>query len=676
MARSRNEDGTLTTVLELATIGFGTWTLYCHGVVFAAGGFHTLVRLAWIPVLLASLLVILRVPLRARPTDPPPPTPGTGRTSPWVRLLCAGIVVLGYALSENYLVLWGGGVFILAWFLLDGSPHVAGRGQPQPETASAANNAALMILVVVAVGVTLVTHRADLDDSFYLSMAIGALDSPETPLLSSDSMFGVEGLPLQNPIYKTNTYELLLASCSRLTGADLKWLYYLAFPALSAALLVPTTWLAARELGSSRPTLAAALVLLVMVTWGDVHWSHANFGLVRLFQGKAVLVSVAVPAIIYFSARFVHRGDAASWAYLLLAQIGALGLSANGVFTAPLASGLVLLGSVRPSSLHVRRFAVGILASAYVLAFGIVLSLELSAVAAAQPEPLRQVGTAANLHAVLGSGMRADLILAGLLSLAAIPSAPERWRTTTGWALAIVLLLLSPITSDAVAFVQALNWRILWAAPFPLILGLALAGVSSLGPSWRSVRLGSVVAAVIATLFAWPSAPWTTSRDNEAVIASPRAKVDPFHNFAAFLVGATPPGGVVLAPWDVSAWLPTFHHHPPAIEIREFHLRLIERARGPEEASLRRHLQRLVELDPEEEMSIPPRPGGRFKSFRRDLDAFGVTTVLVDQELPWKRQLTTRLRAAGFQGRSLGIYQLWVRPVPQRGEEQNDVEHS
>ncbi len=654
-------------IVEWATVAFGSWTLYCHAVVFSGGSFRSLVRFSWAPILMGVLVAIaLSRASKTRPTQPAAPFANKeGRTNSWARLLCAVGVVIAYAYSGNYLVLWMGGTLLAFVLLLDGPPagssSATDHGPPEADRGALGS---LFLLALVAVVITLVTHRSDLDDSLYLNMAVGALDHPELPLLSQDTIFGYDGLPLLNPIYRTSTYELLVAVCSYLTSADVKWLYYLAFPALTAALIVPTTYAAMRELGSPRPALGVAFVVVLMVTWGDVHWTHANFGFVRLFQGKAVLVSVGIPAIVYFAARFVHRPGLVSWGFLLAAQVAALGLSANGLFAAPTAAGLVLAGRLGPTKSEVGRVLLGLLASSYVILLGIVVAFDLAVITTAQPEPIRTLGTATNLHAVLGYGLHADVILVAILSLAAIPTDPVRARTLAGWGLAIIFVLLSPMTSDAVAFVQALNWRIFWAAPFPLVVGLAMSALSSFGPSWHRVRVGALLAGVLVASFVFDDEPWTTSLENDSIIASPTYKVDPFHDFAGLLVATTPPNGVVLAPWDVAGWLPTFRNHPRAIETRDFHLRLIERAEGLEEASRRRHLQRLMELGTDEEMSIPRRPGRRFQSFRKDLDHFGVTTVLVDNALPWQRPLVRHLRAAGFRGRNLGIYQLWVRPEP------------
>ena len=63
-------------------------------------------------------------------------------------------------------------------------------------------------LALVAVAVTLVAHRPDEDDAFYLNVAVSAIDFPEAPLLHYDGMHGEVGLPILETHYRAQSYEL------------------------------------------------------------------------------------------------------------------------------------------------------------------------------------------------------------------------------------------------------------------------------------------------------------------------------------------------------------------------------------------------------------------------------------------------------------------------------------
>ncbi len=646
-------------VVEHTILAVALWTLYGHAIVLAGGSFQTLVLWSWMPAVAALFASLLLRRWAAPPPSPADFSGHVGRTSAWMRLAGAALVIAVYAYTGNTLFLWAAGTVFALLCQIDGAP--AGAAPPPivlPPSGSGARWP-LIGLALLAAATTLVVHRPDADDAFYLSLAVGALDFPEQPLLQSDSMFGEVDLPLLNPIYRTNTYELLVAVSSQLTSVELEVLYYLFFPALIAALWVPVSWAMIHAMGGARPTLAVGAAFVVLLTLGESHSTHANFGFVRLFQGKAILVTLIVPAIVYSAARFVSRGDAASWVLLFLSQVAALGVSPNGLYVGPAAAALVLCGSLTPERSAWTRAATGLLASIYVGLFALASVFGFEGIEEALSLEVPSHSVAEILGGVLGTGVRAPLLLLALLALPALHASS---RLGAGWAVAITATLLSPVTPWLLSFTLDLDWRIFWAVPVPLVAGLALSGVASLGPTIGRVPIGVALSVLAILLFAASPAPWTISETNRAVLQWPTSKVDPAHEIARQAVAATPPGGAVLAPWEVSAWIPTLRGHPRVIEVREFYLPIVIRGHGIENAARRRRLQRLVAPLQRERIPIPRQRGDRFNSFAKDLEHFGITTVVIDRRVPWKPNLTRPLRQAGFRGRRLGDYQLWSRP--------------
>ena len=88
---------------------------------------------------------------------------------------------------------------------------------------------------------------------------------------------------------------------SYITGLPLLDSYYLLVPALMSALTVIVTYRLLRKLVPEGWIIGMLFFFVVMLAWGDVHRTLANFGFVRMFQGKSVLVSAVVPALfLYF----------------------------------------------------------------------------------------------------------------------------------------------------------------------------------------------------------------------------------------------------------------------------------------------------------------------------------------------------------------------------------------
>src|SRR6188768_2238214 len=123
---------------------------------------------------------------------------------------------------------------------------------------------------------------------------------------------------------------------SYITGLPLLDSYYLLVPAIMSALTVIITYRLLRELIPEGWFIAMLFFFVVMLTWGDVHRTLANFGFVRMFQGKSVLVSTVVPALfLYFLLR--ERGQAVYHGFLVGAVlITGVGFTRGGLIIGPL----------------------------------------------------------------------------------------------------------------------------------------------------------------------------------------------------------------------------------------------------------------------------------------------------------------------------------------------------
>jgi hypothetical protein len=265
--------------------------------------------------------------------------------------------------------------------------------------------------------------------------------------------------------------------------------------------------------------------------------------------------------------------------------------------------------------------------------------------------------------------MRGELALLALVAVPAIPLPRGKARLLIAYALAIMVIFLNPLTSDLLAHVaRSMDWRIFWAIPFPLLLGLVVDGISRLGPMMGRVNCGAIAAALFAAAFVLAPGHWTVSAANGLWLGLPGYKVPPAYAVAEELARATPRGGVVVAPWRIAAWMATLPDHPRLNEVRPHYLRLVAHARGPVEASRRRLLQRAVDTRRTSETWLPAgfAVESHLSEVMQEIDSRGVTTVVMGKRLPWRGALAKRLAAAGFQMREIDAYQLWLRDQPAR----------
>ena len=276
----------------------------------------------------------------------------------WIGLLNVGL---------PYTVFWFGCVVGLgaAWMLIR-DPDAKGDDE-RPGTVSVAQWLVVAGVVVGAVCVTLLADRPDFDDAFYMSVPATLLRFPAHAVLGGDTMYRTGGLPLLSPIYRLDTYEVLVGTLSRLTGIPHMRVAYEVLPPLFAVFAVLVWKQLLRLLAPDRWLPTLFVLFLVLLALGEAS-AYGNFAFVRLFQGKAIFATVMVPAIVYSALEFSRRATARNWLVLFAAQVAALGFTSSALFAAPAAAGMALASQWVPNLARTRRLLVGVLASAYVFA--------------------------------------------------------------------------------------------------------------------------------------------------------------------------------------------------------------------------------------------------------------------------------------------------------------------
>ncbi len=666
--------------LTILVIFFAIWTVFCHLAVFSGASLNSLTALALL-ALLAAIWTVRKIiggngPGESAPEDPALAQSPRSVRVPGVLMFIAAAVITGlYAWTASYLVFYclATGFLILA--LLGRQWHEttpAGEPERPAPRLTALEKGALALLVVCAVVVTLVAHRADKDDSYYMNVVVSALDHPDRQLmLKHDHMYGEENLPSFNGPYRVHPYELLLAVLSHLTRVPPGFFYYLLFPTLFAVLVILVHVLALGQLAGRGTVWGAWLVFIVLVTWGDVFRSYGNFSFVRLYQGKAVLVSILIPAVIYYACVFTRTRTRRSGLLLFASQLAAVGFSATALVTAPLAAATVLLGSLLEGRNRLRLLRAGFVAIlVIVLLGGTIMVLTRHAGHGLNPRRYPSlsvatvVSTAGNgLRTVGGNGLRAYLALFCLLvvSVSALPD--RRRKDIAALALGSMVLVFNPVAPFLAGMLNhTLTWRLFWSVPMPLFVGLAGIGFWAAGPRIGPVRTGTLLLPVLALAFLLAGGRWTLSHQNYVRLGMPGYKVDDNYRIAQRINRLTGPRDLVLAPWGVSVWVPTLRHHPRLVGVRPMHLGIIKRAMGKREARLRRQMMDFV--------SGVPGSGQWLSLVVREIARLPVALIVFRKDLPWRGEFEKALARLGYTQHEAGGFRFWQRsersPAPSR----------
>jgi hypothetical protein len=657
-------------VCDAAVLAFALWTVSAHGMV-ASGG--SLAGLLVCFGLIATALLGIRILRRSALSSGPPTFPERrgdldSGPSPWLRvagLLLAAAIVAFFLHEKQIVVLWAGSVLLLAGALaVYVLPRPASLGSP---ARGSGLEVGLWLLAIACAGVALATHRPDLDDAFYVNLAVSAADFPRRPLLAADTLHGIEGLPLLLPVYRLHAYELANAALSWLTGIPAIYAFHWVSAGV-AALFVPLAHARLlRRLAPEHWLGCVFALLVVLVAVGETHRWYGNFGLVRIWQGKAIALFVLMPLVYAYGIEFASRPSLRGWLMLAAAQIASVGCSSSALWLAPSGALIALCCVVRPSREGLRVFAMGAATCLYVVVAGWLVKQSMSAggygPSLKKPfDPGDRV--LESLALLMGSGRVLAFALFATLSAWACASWDMARRFAIVAPLAVWLVLLDPFSERfVVANVTGSSfWRSLWALPVPLLMALVLAAPLSLSLPHPRVSGPIASLALITAFVLFVPSFGALSEQNHGPgtplrFGVPGLKVPPAaYRWASVLNDSVPPGAQVLAPHYVSVWVPTFHEHAFPVSVRGSYLREIKRHVGTPRAVLRQVMTDYVggTSDHEQAAAI----------FRRGLAELDVKGVVLRNN-DGSREAREILREAGFQ-RTLNAvdHEIWVRSSP------------
>ena len=394
------------------------------------------------------------------------------------------------------------------------------------------DNLSVLVFVLAGILLTLFLHRPDADDELYLGMSFSLLAHAHQPI---QQLPGYGAGVHANDFSGISASEPLKAMVSYLTGLPLLDSYYLLVPSLMSALAVIVAYRILREFIPEGWLFGMLFFFVVMLAWGDVHRTLANFGFVRMFQGKSVLVSAVVPALILYAFLLRDRTQARYYSFLLTAVlISGIGVSRGGLIIGPLVLLFLALASIKIDTLEKRKtllIIAGISAAAtllFVYHSGWSLMNPSQLVYTGSPKGVLHTTNLEMIEFTMGDGIRAIFLLTCVgVSFLFVKDKELRYSYRNFLAI-FFLLLLIPWTSDffAKTIQEYLSWRWMWVMPVPVLASVAVGGALARlrRVSNSAVALGAFL--VLAAGFTAVSPRLVLSAANHTSIRWPDAKLD------------------------------------------------------------------------------------------------------------------------------------------------------
>jgi hypothetical protein len=470
------------------------------------------------------------------------------------------------ALIATYAVVLGvGAAFSIRW---------ASRSRKASPSADAAVGVGLILLCAMGAAVALLTCRPNADDVIYASRAVYFLEHPHRPLDLTYHDLALPGISTVYPLTLGYSIELLWAAVSRLTSVPYLHVYH-GLAAATGGALIPLAWFVvmSRFVGrSAHALLGATVISAYLCVDGSTFNTFGNLAFVRIWQGKALLLSVGVPLFVAFSMDWLRRPNVGTWLRLFTLSMAASGLTSTALFLLPLLAGL--LGAATFFAEGVNRNSLRLVVG-YGASLGYVAAIALIVRLSTTRAELAFIG-----EGFLAGNFRSQAMLmigptpiTPVVFLAATAAAlallPRERRFLSGWLLTGFVLLLNPLVMPLVAeYATTANgyWRLFYALPFPLVLGLVAVRIAERSaPSDRSALAAAagVLALAVAINLA---APGFTTLGSDRFALGPKLRPALQVEVEAIVAYAEP--GSMLAPLPVSTVVPLYTSALPQIAVR------------------------------------------------------------------------------------------------------------
>jgi len=350
---------------------------------------------------------------------------------------------------------------------------------------------------IVSVGVAVMSlfeRRGAGDDAYYVNLSTWTAEHGHIPL--RDTMYGPEVYPsTYGGGYPLTSVETLFGALARLVHLQAGTMTYLIAAPICTFAFVWVLWQLA-TVCMRRQALPTFLfsVAFILVGSGGTWRSYPS----RIWEGKAIAVTVLVPLIWIFAIRLARTRDRHWTVLLFLAGISFVGLTSSASLLGLVLAGIIVVAGVLTRDPALRWGGVALAVAPAVS--GVVIALA-GSVGGAHPATPTLWGS---LRGAYGADPLIDAITIAALLLS--PLVLRRSAALLVWTAGLASLAV--FTPGVLALVNALTrsgpveWRLLLAPPIPTLIGAcaatAVAVVSGAFGGGRVARYGTAAVAVAA----------------------------------------------------------------------------------------------------------------------------------------------------------------------------------
>jgi hypothetical protein len=405
------------------------------------------------------------------------------------------------------------------------------------------------------------------DDLYYVNLGQWIVDHGTYPLrdtIFSDLVYPMSSWP---PIA---SYDALVGTVARLGGVHAASVAYMVVPPLATFLSVLALWRLLREWQVQALGLALSLALAFLLLDGGFGYaSPGNLFLIRLWQGKVILLCLLVPTLLVYALRYVDRPTWARAGWLFAGGVAAVGLSTTAMFLVP----LLAVGGAAP--LVRRQPLLALRGFVAMAAYPVLTGAITKAVGGRSADlfgsrELYRFEPSWFGHQIFRDGLPALIAVSAVLVGSLLIPRPAA-RVTTGVLAVITGVTFVPgVTSlsfDLVGLGPTL-WRVSWVASIAALVGV-LATQTVL--RWSRPRLQVLGPAILLAAFGvFGTAIWTDGNGVSLVTPPHWQRGHTSIVTAAEAIAQIRPGDIILTPEDLAVTIDVMTTRVKTVAPRDY----------------------------------------------------------------------------------------------------------
>lgn len=201
--------------------------------------------------------------------------------------------------------------------------------------------AAVILIVIQAVILASVMH-IDQDDAFYVGTAVTSVNTDS--IFQYDPYTGLEYAAAPSR-YVLSPFPIFVAFLSQVSGIHAAIIDHTILPVFLIPLSYYVYWLIGKRLFAKKIKAISVFLLIValfqMFSFCSIYTS-GTFLLVRIWQGKAILANILLPAVLYLGlTAFRNSFGKKQWIILCCTLIASCMVSSMGIMLAAIMTGII-----------------------------------------------------------------------------------------------------------------------------------------------------------------------------------------------------------------------------------------------------------------------------------------------------------------------------------------------